>query len=283
MRGGGGNFGIATAFEYQLRPVSRVLGGYVAFDAARAKDFLRFYRDYMAAAPDELTVEVTFSAPARPIIIAIVCYCGDPADGERVLAPLRSFGPPLADEIRVVDYAQLTDRPGLSFGVRALGVLGALRTMIGSASPPPAYDYWKGAYLARIDDCAIDTLVDCLATAPPGWSVGLGHYMHGEVCRAPEGETPLVRDCGGVSYFFNVNWAEPQYAERSMQWVDRARAAMLPYAAPGTYINYLSDGSQQGVRASYGPNYPRLVQLKDKYDPTNVFRLNRNIRPAART
>lgn len=284
LRGGGGNFGIVTTFEYRVHPVNHVLGGFLAYRGSQIREFLRFYREYMAQAPDELTVEVAMSAPGTPdtpIVMAITSYSGDPRTGERILAPLRSFGPPLADTIAEVSYTRLTDRPPILAGLRMLGPVGTLWAGVGLLRAEPEYGYWKGAYAPALVEPAIEAFAESVSQAPPGWWIGLGHYMHGAVCRVDSRATALPRPSAGYSYFFNAHWRDPAVSQDRMGWVDRSWASMARFSSKGTYINYLSSGSEEAVKASYGDNFSRLVALKNKFDPSNVFHLNRNIRPAA--
>jgi len=272
LRGGGGNFGIVTSLEYQLHPVDQVLGGLIAFRGDVAS-FLRFYRDFMKAAPDALAAEVSIVMVDQPTILCRVCWSGDTTEGHRVLRPLREFGPPVADAIGSVSYAHLTDRPGPEFSVRVFG-------------PPPAvappagvtYDYWKGSSLEELRDHAIEQIASAIGNSSRGMSIGIGHYMHGQICRGADGATPLTRTSGQFTYFLDANWRNPARAEAAMAWVDDLWSAMRRFSTPG-YVNYLSSNSEESVRATYRGNYQRLVALKRKYDPTNIFHLNRNIRP----
>jgi len=272
LRGGGGNFGIVTSLKYQLHPVDQVLGGLIAFRADVAS-FLRFYRDFMKAAPDALAAEVSIVMIDQPTILCRVCWSGDTTEGHRVLRPLREFGPPVADAISSVSYAHVTDRPGPEFSDRVFG-------------PPPAvappagmtYDYWKGGSLKELKDHAIKQIASAMANSSTGMSIGIGHHMHGEICRVPDGATPLTRTSGQFTYFLDANWRNPARAEAAMAWVDDSWSAMRHFSSID-YVNYLSSDSEESVRATYGGNYQRLVALKRKYDPANVFHLNRNIRP----
>jgi hypothetical protein len=273
IRGGGGNFGIVTNLEYWLHPVESVLGGVIAFRSDVAP-FLRFYRDFMKAAPDPLAVEVSIIMLDQPVILCTVCWSGEQTEGERVLRPFRAFGPPVADAIGVVSYAHLTDRPGPEFGAKVFG-------------PPPTtapaagvtYDYWKGGSLNGLSDQAIEQIESAIRGATRGMSIGMGHYMHGQICRVKDDVTPLPRTAGQFTYFADANWRNVERAEGSMSWVNNSWSALQPYSSPGTYVNYLSSDSEESVRASYRANYQRLVRLKQMYDPSNVFHMNRNIRP----
>jgi hypothetical protein len=250
LRGGGGNFGIATSFQLRCHPVGQVTGGFVAYRGSQARE---------------------------PLVLAMACYSGDPDRATQVLAPLRAFGPPLADSIGLVPYARLTDPP------QALGPLFERDEPAEADSERvgPGQNYWRGITLPSLDDRTIDALLECVAIAPLGWSVGLGHYLHGAASRVEAGAMPVLRDLGASSLFFSANWRDPSDAERSMGWVEDALELMRPVTSEGTYINYLSSGSEAAVRSSYGDNYARLVALKGEFDPQNVFHLNRNIRPPA--
>jgi hypothetical protein len=269
LRGGGGNFGIVTSLEYQLHLVSQVVGGIIAYRTGLDK-FLRFYSGFMKNAPAELAVELNILLNAQPTIIAMVCWSGDPADGQRVLRPLRSFGPPEKDLVDTVPYLHLLDR---------FPQLGPL------LGPPPRRDrkgppaiYWRGGSLPALTNSAADQLSTIAQEAPPGSSIGVGHYMHGQVCRVAQDATPLPRVAGQFTYFINGSWYEANRAEASMAWVDHSWTAMKRHSSKGTYINYLSTNDAAAVRASYGQNFGRLAELKRKYDPANFFRNNRNIR-----
>ncbi len=273
LRGGGGNFGIVTAFEYRLHPVDRVLGGLIAFRTDIAP-FLRFYRDFMKAAPDALAVEASIVILERPTVFCTVCWSGDSADGERAIRPLREFGPPVADAIGLTPYAHLTDRPGPEFSARVFGPP--------PTTAPPAgqvYDYWRGGSLPELSDGAIDQMDVAIQAASRGMSMGLGHYMHGQICQVPPAATPLPRTPGQFTYFFDANWRNSARADLAMGWVNDAMAAMRPWSKAGAYVNYLSSDNDEAVRGAYGANYSRLVALKRKYDPSNAFHGNRNIRP----
>src|SRR5215472_14990003 len=275
IRGGGGNFGVITSFDFQLHPVDKVFGGVAAYRGDLAA-FLRFFGDFMKAAPDELTVELSIRVLGEPTILATACWSGDLAEGERVLRPLREFEMLLADAFNVVPYAHLIDRPGPEFGRRLFGA---------GASPPPlpsgrVYDYWRGGSLQKLTNEAAETIAAATRNAPPGWSIGLGHYMHGVASSATLESSSVPRNAGQFTYFFDANWRDLQLADSAMSWVDSSLAAMRSYSSTGTYVNYLSTNSDAAVRASYGQCYERLAALKRKYDSTNFFHLNRNVRPS---
>ncbi|HYL77914.1 MAG TPA: FAD-binding oxidoreductase [Bryobacteraceae bacterium] len=272
LRGGGGNFGIVTSLDFRLHPVNRVFGGVLVL-RTDVRRFLRFYRTFMEGAPDELTVEISIIAGEQPVIVAIVCWSGDAAQGSRVLQPLRSFDSPVADWIDDVAYAHLTDR------VAEVG------SLLSRAQPQqqrgPGYGYWRGGSLRELSGAAADQIAAAIEHAPGGSSLGLGHFMHGQVCRVEPGATPLIRTAGQITYFFNTGWGDPRLADDRMEWVNRCCNAMKPFSSRGAYINYLSADDPAAVEASYGKNYERLAQIKTRYDPSNFFHRNRNIRPRA--
>jgi FAD/FMN-containing dehydrogenase len=275
LRGGGGNFGIVTAIEYRLHPVDAVLGGPIALRGDLGA-FLRFYRDFMREAPDALAAEVSILMLDEPTILCTPCWSGDLAEGERVLRPLRAFGPPVADAIATVPYAHLTDRASPDFSARVFGPPPAAAA---AQAPAVTYDYWKGGCLSDLSNEAIAQLLAPMASASRGMSIGLGHYMHGAICRVPPEATPLIRTAGQFTYFVDASWRSATRAEAAMAWVDQTWAAMRPWWSAGTYVNYLSRDDDDAVRASYGAHYPRLVALKRRFDPANTFHRNRNIRP----
>lgn len=257
-------------------------GGYIVYRGAQTPQFLRLYRDLMAEASDDLAVEVVIFAspepPHEPLLIAALCHSGTPAAAERDLAEWRRFGPPLGEGVRVAPYANLAD-PTPELG-RLLGIAPADRPESQASESGGTHNYWRGASLSDWSDAAIDAFVACAGTAPPGWSMGIGHYMHGAVCRVPVDATPLVRREGSASYFFNIGWGSPDRGEEAMRWVDQSITALRPYSNEPAYINYLSEESETAVSAAYGSHYARLRELKRKYDPENRLRLNRNISPA---
>jgi FAD/FMN-containing dehydrogenase len=262
IRGGGGNFGIVTELEYQLQPVATVVGGVVAFRQADVGPFLRFYRDYMKAAPDALAVELSIFADPDPVVWAIVCWNGEREAGLRALKPLRTFAQPTADTIDEVPWGRfLVKMPQ--------------RTMVRTNDT-----YWRGGTLSSLSDGAISAFAKSIASAPPGWQLGLGHYMHGRICDVASGATPFRRARGQSTHFISASWSDPEAADGALKWVDGTWSALHQFADTGTYVNYLSETSNAAVRAAYGERYDRLARIKREYDPENVFHRNRNIPPA---
>lgn len=284
MRGGGGNFAVATAFEFHMHEVGQATGGYVVYRGADTPQFLRYYRELMADAPDELTVETVLFAspepPHEPLLIAAVCHSGAPEAAERDLAGLLKFGPPLVHSIRRTPYANVADPPPEL--ARLFGVEPSDRPEPVADEPAGGgFNYWRGASMSDWSDASLDAFVACAAAAPPGWSMGVGHYMHGEICRIDASASPLLRRQASASYFFNIGWGDAGRSEAAIGWVNQSIAAMKPHSNEPAYINYLSEESETAVAAAYGPHYARLRSIKKRFDPDNVFHLNRNIAPPA--
>lgn len=273
LRGGGGNFGVVTEWEYRTRQISDVVGGALVYRGDSTREFLAFYRDYLATAPDSLTVEVVGLAHVEPVIVAVVVFAGDIGDAEKVLRPLRRFGP-IADGLKqgsfqdfnVVDrkvqaYFEWTE-PAVSNEPRAPG------------------SYWQGTTVEALSDEAIEKIAEAIADPPPGWSFGLGHVMRGRVLEPGESQTPFIRRKGNTSVHFDGGWSYASHGTRLMEWIDSSIAELAPYAARHEYVNYLSKSGDRAVASAYGHNYRRLQDIKRRYDPGNLLRLNRNVRPA---
>lgn len=267
VRGGGGNFGIATSFEYQLHPVGPVLAGVVMHPIERAKEVLRFYRDYAANVPDELTAHAAvMTSPDGALMIGIaLCYCGDDLlEGERLVEPLRTFGPPAVDLIRPVAYLEH-------------------QTMLDAAVPHGQHSYWKGNQLRALTDEAIDTFVEhaVRVTSPRTWI--LIEQRHGAASRVAPDATAFRHREAPYDLVILSLWTDPAETERHVRWTREFFEAMRPFFGSGVYVNALAhDEGDDRVRAAYGDNYDRLLELKRKYDPDNFFRLNQNIKPVGK-
>ena len=267
LRGGGGNFGVVTSFEYKLHPVGpMVLGGMVVHPFERAKEVLQFYRDFSGSAPDELTSwAVLLTSPQGdpvPVVIIAVCYSGTVEEGERVLQPLREFGPPLAYQVGPMSYTDL-------------------QQMGDVLNPPGLQDYWKGSFLKELSDDAIDALIGGCTNFPTPLAIGLiEHTLGGAVSRAGQETTAFNHRDVEYSFLSLAGWPEPAESEKCIRWVRELWEAMQPFTTEDVYVNYLGEEGEDRVKAAYGPEkYQRLVALKNKYDPTNLFRLNQNIKP----
>ena len=273
IRGGGGNFGVVTSFEYQLHPVGpMVLGGLLLHPVEQAAELLRFYRDFTADAPEELgsLFAMRLAPPApflsegihgKPICGLIVLYAGDLEEGERVLEPLRGFGQPLADNIGPKPYA-------------------AVQSMLDQGQPDGRRYYWKSHYLMELSDEAIEPLVAHGATLPTPLTRVLMMQLGGTVRRRDEMDTAASHRDAEFVLAINNGWGDSAEDDEQIEWVRDFWSAMQPFSS-GTYVNFVPAGEgQEGVWAAYGEEkYQRLVEIKNEYDPTNLFRRNQNIQP----
>jgi FAD/FMN-containing dehydrogenase len=266
LRGGGGNFGVVTSLRFQLHPVTTVLGGLVVHPVERAREVLRFYRDFTATAPDELTTfcGMLTNPEGVRIVAFFVCYNGPIADGERVLRPLREFGSPVADMVAPMPYP-------------------AMQTILDDGFPAGLPVYWRSDFLRALSDDAIDTAVDHFSRVPSPLSAVLFEQFGGAVSRVGADASAYPHRDAMYNLVMISRWPDPSLADASLEWVRGISDAMRPHAGGGVYVNYLGVGEgEDRVRAAYGAeNYARLARLKAKYDPTNFFRLNQNIRPGS--
>jgi len=274
IRGGGGNFGIVTSFEYKLQPIGpEVLAGMAIYSLDAAGDVLRFFRDFTASTPDELGALAVFllAPPApflpqelhgKPVLAIIVCYVGDVEEGERVVQPLRDFGRQVFDGIMPKPFA-------------------AHNTSLDAGQPTGMHYYWKSEYATEIANDAIDTLVASAANMTSPYS-RLGVFQLGGAIKRYD-EQAMAVSHRNAEYVFAINtgWADPQDTEKQVQWTRDLWTAMRPFSLGGVYVNFLSDDDgEDRVRAAYGATkFDRLVQLKSKYDPQNLFQMNKNIKP----
>ena len=263
LRGGGGNFGVVTSFEYQIHPVGpMVLGGLVIHPRDRAKEMLQFYADYSAAMPDDVEAwAFLLTSPEGEAIAAMVIGYNGPVDeGGPLLEPARNFGPPVADTVGPLPYNKRQSM--IDEGSAEHGVL----------------RYWKSGHLDRLDDEAIDLIVDHASRmTSPMSSVGL-FRVHGAVTRVPpEATAHAARE---PYWDFNIisQWRDPAESDRHVSWTREFWTAAEPLTT-GVYMNHVAHDEPERIRPSYGRNYDRLVALKNKYDPANLFRLNPNIKP----
>jgi hypothetical protein len=261
VRGGGGNFGIVTAFEFQLHPVGPVLAGKVVYPMSRAREVLRFYREYTSSVPDELTAYASLmtTPDGLPAIAINLCFCGSLDAGERLVEPVRKFGPPLVDLIRPKSYLKLI-------------------TQADAGAPDGRHYYETARMLKDLSDEAIETIADYGAACTSPYSLVLIQHVHGAASRVSPTETAFaLRE---ESYVMSIVAAwEAGQAHLHRAWARTFWTAMQPFASSGVYVNFLGNEGEERVRAAYGVNYERLVALKNTYDPTNFFSLNQNIRP----
>jgi FAD/FMN-containing dehydrogenase len=273
LRGGGGNFGVVTSFEYRLHEVEQVLAGAVFYPGDQLEAVLRFFRDFVADAPDELTViAVVMTAPPFPFLpeqahgklaVALaMCYAGDVERGEPAVRPLREFGQPLADVVGPMPYP-------------------ALQSMFDGAYPSGLHNYWKSNYLNELTDDAIALVAEHARQMPPPTANFYLEHLGGAIAR-PDAASAFGHRDARFDFSILTSWADPEQTDEHIAWTRGFWEAMQPHAAESVYVNNLGAEGEARVRAAYAPEiYDPLVQLKDEYDPDNMFRLNQNIRPSA--
>jgi FAD/FMN-containing dehydrogenase len=264
LRGGGGNFGIVTSFTFRAYPVSTVLGGLLVHPRERAGELLRFHREFMATAPEELAVYCALvTAPdGMPAAIAIVCWNGDVAEGERVIAPLRAFGPPLADMIQPMPFP-------------------AMQKLLDGAFPDGTLNYWKASFVPKLTDEVIDLVVTQAHSMASPLSALLVEYYGGAPARVEAAEAAFAQRAAEYNVAITAQWTDPEESAAHTAWVRQTYDALEPYSSGQHFLSFMSEQPDDVVRASFGVNYPRLQEVKRRYDPTNFFSLNQNIRAAA--
>lgn len=274
IKGAGGNFGIVTSFEYRLHPVGPILlGGMLLYPAEQAREILRFYRDFMSTAPDELCGGLVFiTAPPEPFIpeavqgtqllAVFVCYVGPVEEGEEAIRPLRETFPPAMDLVQPMPYT-------------------AIQTLIDAGNPPGRHQYWKAGFLNELPDEAIDTFVEHARRVTSPLTAVLLVPMGGTIARIGEEEMLLgLRDLA-YNYHILSQWPGPDGSAEHIEWTHQMDAALAPWTNERVYLNFIGDEGEERVKSGYGPEkYRRLVELKDRYDPENLFRLNQNVKPS---
>ena len=276
IRGGGGNFGIVTSFEFRVHPAGTVLAGLALHPVKQGRNAMRYFREYEASAPEEMSNSVLiFTAPPEMLLPeslrgrAVVglggVWVGDLETGEQVLKPLREYGPPAADIYQRMPYS-------------------AAQTMADWLWPKGLYNYWKSNYMKSLSDGAIDTLLTFYAKTPsPRTVIVLEHDGDSAFSRVPEDTTAFGHRNWPYNLIVTAIWDNPAHTEANIDWTRGLWHAMQPFLADAAYINYLGEVDDKSVRSAYGTKYAKLAALKDKYDPTNFFCMNQNIKPTATT
>jgi FAD/FMN-containing dehydrogenase len=272
LRGGGGNFGVVTRFEFHLHPVGpNLLSGLIVYPFADAKSVLKQYRDFALTAPDELTVWVVMrKAPPLPflpaevhgkeVVVLALLYAGDPAQGEAVIEPLRHFGTPVGAHVGVQPYA-------------------AWQQAFDPLLTPGARNYWKSHNFATLDDGMLDVVIEYVRTLPTADCEIFIASLGGDVSRHRADSTAYgQRD---AQFLMNVHgrWQDAADDQRGIRWSRDLFKAAAPFASGGVYINFMTADESDRVRAAYGANYERLARVKQQYDPGNLFCTNQNITP----
>jgi hypothetical protein len=272
LRGGGGNFGVVTNFEYQLHPVGPVvLAGPVFYSGDRAAEMLRFYREFTQDLPNEATtlLNLATAPPApflpeevhgKPIVVLVGVYAGPVAEGERVLQPMRDLGDPIADLMGPIPYV-------------------AMQSLLDALYPAGMSNYFKAGFMDEISDQAIDTFVEQYGTVNSPANEIHVHHFGGAVAEVADDATAFGNRSS--EYVLNIIARTPDSNgfEAVVDWGRGAYQALEPYTAGGTYTNFMSQGDDRLKEAYGSEKYERLVALKDRYDPTNLFQLNQNIKP----
>ena len=261
IRGGSGNFGIVTRFELKLHPITQVLSGMLLYPFPAARDVLRLYRDVAASAPDELTIyaAIVTGPDGRQAVGLIPCWCGDMAEGERVLAPVRAFGPPIMDMVGPMPYS-------------------TVNTLVDAAAPPGLRHYWKQNLLRELSDEAIDVIIDFAARVPSPRTAILIDHAHGAAHRVDPSAMAFPNRENPHGLVILSMWERAEEDATNIAWTRELADATRRFSTGLFYINETLD---EPIRAAFGPNYDRLTELKATYDPTNLFRHNANIPPKA--
>ena len=264
VRGGGGNFGVVTWFEYRLHPVATVIGGLVAYPFDSARDVLRTFRGL--SLPDELWVVAGLvHAPdgsGAKLAAFVLCHVGSTEQADEDLKPLLGLGQPVVQTIGPLPYP-------------------VMNTILDAGYPRGALNYWKSSFMPELPDGAVDILVDAFAAAPSPMASIVVECFHGAVCRVGVSDTAVPHREPGFNLGIFAEWIDPAATDENIRWARDTYAALEPYRGARRYVNYLSaDDVGDAVRSAYGVNYERLREVKRRYDPENVFHLNHNVEPA---
>jgi FAD binding domain/Berberine and berberine like len=262
LRGGGGNFGVVTSFEFRAHPVSTVLGGLVMYPRDRAVEVLRFYRDFTRSAPEELTAYAALlhTPDGIPAVAVIACYCGDLTEGEKVFKSLRTFSSPMVDAIQPMPFPQM-------------------QTSLDAAFPGGNHNYWKSTFLRELSDDAIVVLVEHANRATSPLSGVVIEYYGGVASRVGVSETAFAQRQAQYSVLILAQWVDPGESQRHIEWARGLADSMRPFSSGAYFLNYLGEEGKDTIKAAFGSNYDRLMAVKKKYDPKNFFSLNQNIKP----
>ena len=266
IRGGGGNFGIASSLEYDLHQVGPIItGGLVAHPLARARDVLKLFRDTCATAPDELMLAAgLLFAPdgsGQKLVGIVPTHCGSLPDGDAAVRHLKAYGSAAIDVIGPIPYC-------------------AQNALLDAAFPKGALNYWKAQFLTDLSDASIDTLVASFAACQLPLSQILVEHFHGQASRVPVADTACALRVEGFNVVVISQWLEASDTEAGMRWARQTFSSLEPFFANTRYVNYLeADVAGDPAAVAYGSNYPKLRQLKKKYDPDNFFHTNVNIAP----
>jgi FAD/FMN-containing dehydrogenase len=266
LRGGGGNFGVATSFEFNLYDVGpTIIGGLVAYPFDQARDVLKFYRDFTSDLPQELTVFAgLIHAPdgsGTPLAAILVCHCGSQEEAEAAVEPIKAFGNPAMVQLGPMPYSMVNK-------------------MLDDGFPKGALNYWKSSFLSTLSDDAIDNMIEQFSACPSGMTGMILEHLHGAATKVRPEDTAFPHRDTGYSLLIASVWLESADTDSNIAWTRETFNILEQFMRDGSYVNYLGDDeSSDRIKSAYGVNYDRLQKLKTRYDPDNVFHLNQNIAP----
>jgi FAD/FMN-containing dehydrogenase len=260
LRGGGGNFGVVTSFEFQAHPVATVFGGLLLYPRTMAVDVIRHFRDYMESAPDELTAYAALlhGPDGSPLVGVIPCYCGSVVDGERVLKPLRNFGSPILDGVQAIPFP-------------------AMQSLLATSFPDGNYNYWKSTLQRELSDDGISAIVAHANQLRSPLSFVVLEYYGGAAGRVSSNATAFPHRSLPWDILFLAQWTDQTQTNMHREWARSGEEMLRPFSQNAHLLSALDIEADDVVKTAFGPNLPRLAAVKKKYDPTNFFRLNQNI------
>jgi len=266
LRGGGGNFGVVSSFEYRLHPVGpNIMAGAVVWPFSRAEEVLRFFREFAGSSPDEvISMAAVGHAPdGSGVKVAIMgaSHCGPVADGERILRPIKELGSPLFDSIQPTSYCDLN-------------------SMFDATYPKGMLYYWKSNFLNVLSDELIRMLVEAIERCPSKYTGIMLEHWHGALARVPQDRTAFPHRRDGFNLGLISQWQDPADNQANIAWTREWFTALEPFCSDARYLNYLDHDDAGDLAGPFGANYARLAKVKGKWDPGNVFHLNQNIQPA---
>ena len=273
LRGGGGNFGVVTQFEFTLHPVGpEILGGLIVFPRTEAKSILKKYREFTAQAPEELSVWLVMrQAPPLPflpaevhgqdVLVFAICYLGAEQRGMELISPIAQFGTVLGQHVGMQPFS-------------------AWQQAFDPLLTPGARNYWKSHNFAELQDGLFEVVVEAAGRLPSPYCEIFIAQLGGQAARLPAGETAFGNRDSNFVMNVHGRWETPAEDAGVIAWAREVCEAAQPYATGGAYSNFLTAEETGRVQSAFGPNYQRLAQVKKTYDPSNFFRLNQNIQPA---
>ena len=266
LRGGGGNFGVVASFEFQAHPVQTVLGGLLLYPRAAAVDVIRHFRGYMASAPDELTAYTALlhGPDGAPLVGVIPCYCGEIVEGQRILEPLRTFGNPVVDTIQELPFP-------------------AMQALLAPSFPDGNHNYWKSTLQRELSDDAIDVIVEHANRMQSPLSAVVLEYYAGAAGRVASDATAFPHRALPWGIYFMAQWTEPAETVTHRDWARAGEEGLVPFSSNAHLLSALDVEPEDVIRTAFGANLARLTAVKTKYDATNFFRVNYNIKPALTT